>query len=443
MGLFNKKELQRISELEEQNRKLQDTIDSLGARDYLEVKEKIEQLTVQYEKDKKQAEGNIAYLNDRKEELHHQIDKLKSEIKNKESELFDISEEVELQDFGIYKPHYDCLTSEQYKERITANRLLQKKMIKDKTAMNYSDNWQLDGSKSKGRAMNNDNMKMVMRAFNYECDSIIDKVKYNNIDKIRDQIYKSANAINKLNSRNQIEIRPEYINLKIQELELVHEYRQKKQEEKEILKEQRAEEREQAKLQKEIEAERKKIQKEQAHYQTAKEKYLKELATAEESQKEEILNKIKEIDSHLEEVDKNLQDIDYRQSNQRAGYVYVISNVGSFGENIYKIGMTRRLDPQDRVDELGDASVPFTFDVHAMIFSDDAPALENALHKAFDNRKVNLVNNRKEFFNVTLDEIKEEVKKHHEKMIEIKDFPEAEQYRETLMLRKAMNKEGD
>lgn len=313
-------------------------------------------------------------------------------------------------------------------------------MIKEKTAMNYFDGWTLDGSKSKGRAMNNDNMKMVMRAFNYECDSIIDKVKYNNIEKIKDQIYKSANTINKLNIRNKIEIRPEYINLKIQELELVHEYRQKKQEEKEILREQRAEEREQAKLQKEIEAERKKIQKEQTHYQTAKEKYLKELTTAEDSQKEDIVNKIKDIDNHLEEINKNLQDIDYRQSNQRAGYVYVISNIGSFGENIYKIGMTRRLDPQDRVDELGDASVPFTFDVHAMIFSDDAPALENALHKAFDDKKVNLVNNRKEFFNVTLDEIKAEVKKHQEKMIEIKDIPEAEQFRETLMLRKAMNK---
>lgn len=440
MGLFNKKELQRIEELENVNKKLQETIDTIGAREYLDVKEKIDQLSSQFEDEKKKIDKDIYQLKLKREELHDQLKKLNQDIERKKNDLFDISEEVDLQDFGIYKPHYDCLSSEQYKERITGNRLLQKKMIKEKTAMNYFDGWTLDGSKSKGRAMNNDNMKMVMRAFNYECDSIIDKVKYNNIEKIKDQIYKSANTINKLNIRNKIEIRPEYINLKIQELELVHEYRQKKQEEKEILREQRAEEREQAKLQKEIEAERKKIQKEQTHYQTAKEKYLKELTTAEDSQKEDIVNKIKDIDNHLEEINKNLQDIDYRQSNQRAGYVYVISNIGSFGENIYKIGMTRRLDPQDRVDELGDASVPFTFDVHAMIFSDDAPALENALHKAFDDKKVNLVNNHKEFFNVTLDEIKAEVKKHQEKMIEIKDIPEAEQFRETLMLRKAMNK---
>lgn len=440
MGFFNKKELQRISELEQQNTKLQKIIDDLGASDIIKIKNHISELKNEYELKKSMFENNLADYNKKIEDLKKSINTLNSEVNSKKTELFDISEEINLQDFGIYKPHYDCLSSEQYKERITSNRLLQKKMIKEKTAMNFFDGWTLDGSKSKGRAMNNDNMKMVMRAFNYECDSIIDKVKYNNIEKIKDQIYKSANTINKLNIRNKIEIRPEYINLKIQELELVHEYRQKKQEEKEILREQRAEEREQAKLQKEIEAERKKIQKEQTHYQTAKEKYLKELTTAEDSQKEDIVNKIKDIDNHLEEINKNLQDIDYRQSNQRAGYVYVISNIGSFGENIYKIGMTRRLDPQDRVDELGDASVPFTFDVHAMIFSDDAPALENALHKAFEDKKVNLVNNRKEFFNVTLEEIKKEVKKHQEKMIEIKDVPEAEQYRETLMLRKAMNK---
>jgi len=91
--------------------------------------------------------------------------------------------------------------------------------------------------------------------------------------------------------------------------------------------------------------------------------------------------------------------------------------------------MTRRLDPQDRVDELGDASVPFNFDVHAMIFSDDAPALEAALHKAFEDRKLNMVNTRREFFNVTLDEIKEVVKKNFDKTVEFIDVADAEQYR--------------
>ena len=121
----------------------------------------------------------------------------------------------------------------------------------------------------------------------------------------------------------------------------------------------------------------------------------------------------------------------------RAGYVYIISNIGAFGENVYKIGMTRRLDPQDRVDELSDASVPFNFDVHAMIFSDDAPALENALHKAFESRKLNMVNQRREFFNVTLDEIKEVVRKNFDKTVEFVDTPNAEQYRVSLKMKEA------
>ena len=163
-----------------------------------------------------------------------------------------------------------------------------------------------------------------------------------------------------------------------------------------------------------------------------------QLSKCSEDEKEGLLAKINDIDLHLNEVDKNLKDIDYREANKRAGYVYIISNIGSFGKDIYKIGMTRRLDPQDRVDELGDASVPFAFDVHAMIFSDDAPTLENNLHKEFDDKKVNMVNGRKEFFHVTLEEIKEAVKKYNENIIEIKDTPDAEQYRESLLIRKKL-----
>lgn len=436
MGLFNKKELLRIEELEKENAQLKSTLEQSGAKDLFEINHQIANAKEEFETYKENANKEINTLKDRKEKLFNSLNKLTIEINQKKKELFDLSDDINFQEFGLYRPHYDCMTSDEYKDKIDHNRYVQKEMIKNKTALNFSDNWQLDGSKSKGRAMNNDNMKMVLKAFNFECDSIIDKVKFNNLEKIRDQIYKSASAIDKLNARNKISIRHEYIDLKIQELELVYEYRRKKQEEKEILKEQRAQQREEAKLQKEIEDARRKVLKEQSHYMTAKIKYLKEYENADPSQKEDILAKIKEIDEHLSEIDKNIEDINYRESNQRAGYVYVISNIGSFGENVYKIGMTRRLEPQERIDELGDASVPFSFDVHAMIFSDDAPALESSLHKAFEDRKVNMINGRKEFFNVTLDEIKAEIKKHHEEMIDIKDVPDAEQYRETLLIKK-------
>ena len=248
------------------------------------------------------------------------------------------------------------------------------------------------------------------------------------------RITTSRNAISRLGKMMQISISNEYYQAKVDELHLAFEYRQKKQAEKEEQREARAALREAAKLQKEIEEQRKAINKERNHYQNALLSVLKQIESS-PTPSDELIQKKNELESQLGVIDVKIKDLDYREANQRAGYVYVISNIGAFGENIYKIGMTRRLNPQDRVDELGDASVPFNFDVHAMIFSDDAPALENALHKAFENRKVNMVNHRREFFNVTLDEIKDVIRQNYDKTVEFVDIPDAEQYRESLKMR--------
>ena len=195
--------------------------------------------------------------------------------------------------------------------------------------------------------------------------------------------------------------------------------------------------REAARVQKELEEKRKQIIKEQSHYKNALASLLKQIEST-DSPSQDMLTKKETIENHLNNINTSLQDLDYRQINQRAGYVYVISNIGAFGPDIYKIGMTRRLDPQERVDELGDASVPFNFDVHAMIFSKDAPALEAALHRAFDDRKLNMINKRREFFHVTLDEIKEVVRQNYDKTVEFVDIPDASQYRESLKIKEAM-----
>lgn len=286
--------------------------------------------------------------------------------------------------------------------------------------------------------MVSDTQKLLLRAFNTECDELVAKVKYTNFDASLNKIYKSAEAISKLGTIMHISINSNYLDLKIKELRLAFEYQQKKQEEKEAQKAARAEMREAARLQKEIEAQRKKIEKEQTHYQTAYDHLLHQIEQNPDNA--DLLKKKDELENQLNDIDKAMKDIDYREANQRAGYVYVISNIGAFGPNVYKIGMTRRLDPQDRVDELGDASVPFNFDVHAMIFSDDAPALEAALHRAFEDRKLNMVNTRREFFNVTLDEIKEVVKKNFDKTVEFIDVPDAEQYRISQKMREHQSK---
>ena len=153
-----------------------------------------------------------------------------------------------------------------------------------------------------------------------------------------------------------------------------------------------------------------------------------------------LIEKRETTKKNLCDLDTALKDIDYREANQKAGYVYIVSNIGAFGENIYKIGMTRRLNPQDRIEELSGASVPFKFDVHAMIFSENAPALEAALHRAFDDKKVNMTNNRKEFFEVSLEEIKQVVLENYDKTVDFAEIPPAQQYRESLMIKEKMKK---
>ena len=276
-----------------------------------------------------------------------------------------------------------------------------------------------------------DMQKLLIRAFNSEADALIDSVRYSNYDTILKRMTASRDAISKLGKMMSIAITERYFQSKVDELKLALEYQIKKQEEKEAAKRAREELREQAKLAKEVEEARKKIDKERTHYGNALQTVIAKLSTCSEDERQALLEKKSEYESQLMDLDKAKQEVDYREANQKAGYVYIISNIGAFGENVYKIGMTRRLEPMDRIDELGDASVPFDFDVHALIFSDDAPALEAALHKAFDTRKVNMINQRREFFRVSLDEIEAVVKKNYDKTVEFIRIPPAEQFRMT------------
>lgn len=350
------------------------------------------------------------------------------------AQLVQTEEELNLQSFGVYKPRYDLMRADDYRARLMEIRAQQKEMIKAKTAVTGVTNWTVNNNAAQGRKMVSDMQKLLLRAFNSECDDVIEHVRYSNLEASEKRITSSKDAISKLGTIMGISITPAYYRLKIEELYLAFEYQQKKQAEKEEQKEARARMREEAKLAKEIEEERKKLEKEQRHYQNALHKIDAQLAGASDADRADIEQKRAELVQQLQKIDQAFKDVDYREANQRAGYVYVISNIGAFGENVYKIGMTRRLDPMERVDELGDASVPFDFDVHAMIFSEDAPKLEAALHNAFADRKLNFVNQRREFFRVTLDEIKAVVRANFDKTVEFEDFPPAEQYRQSLAL---------
>ena len=312
----------------------------------------------------------------------------------------------------------------------------QKNLIKNNSAAYFPTNFTYNNSLAQGKKLVADNVKQILRAFNNECEAIIDKVKFNNVESIRKRIIKSCEDLNKLNSKMNISISPSYLDLKLQEMNLCYEYSMKKQEEKEEAKRIREEQKEAQKLQREIEEARKTSEKERSHYKNALRRIETQMQHAGGTELAMLEERRTEIQQQISSIEEELRQIDYREANQRAGYVYIISNIGSFGKDIYKIGMTRRLDPTDRVDELGDASVPFRFDIHAMIFSDDAPALEAALHRAFDNKKVNMINTRREFFHVTLEEIEEVVRKNFDKTVEFTKIPSAEQYRESQIIRR-------
>ena len=386
----------------------------------------------------KELQNQEAALNQSISEKNTTLLSLDNEIADRKKLIISFNDDISVQDFALYQPRYSFANSTQYKDRLAQIRDKQKDMIRANAAATGDFTLLFNNSKAQGTKVVKDMQKLLIRAFNSECDEVINNVKYNNYDMSFRKITNSANQIAKLGQMLKICITTDYYNLKIEELQLALEFQIKKQEEKEEQRQLRAEERERVRLERELEEQRKKIEKEQSHYQKALLSVLKQLEEPDKSNDADLLAKRAELENQLGVIDANLQELDYREANQKAGYVYIISNIGSFGKDVYKIGMTRRLEPMERVYELGDASVPFNFDVHAMIFTDDAPKLEAALHRAFEDRKLNMVNTRREFFNVTLDEIKEVIMNNYDKTVEFVDVPDASQYRISQKMKSQM-----
>ncbi|MDX9913890.1 MAG: DUF4041 domain-containing protein [Candidatus Moranbacteria bacterium] len=422
MGILD---ILNASKIKKENEKLQILLNQLGAGDAVVVQRKIDEL---------QKEQNALTANN--ECLRSDQEKLTTQIAEKKNQLIVLEEELMLEDFALYKPKFNFNSSDEYKKRLEIIRDKQKQLIKSGVAAEGNQNWTVNNNRSQGKKMVNDMIKLVLRSFNNECDYCVDNVKFNNIERNVKRIEQSYDSLNKLGRIMQVSISFDYKNYKLEELYLAYEYQQKKQEEKEEQKKMREELREQQKLEQEIKEAREKIAKDRKHFSTAlKGLELRLQCAVDEIEKKLIQERINEINDQLTELEKEEKVIDYREQNAKAGYVYIISNIGAFGENVYKIGMTRRLEPNDRIDELGDASVPFTFDIHAMIFSDNAPELEAKIHQHFYNNRINKLNNRKEFFRADINEIEKVVKEHYDKVVDIvKDAP-AEQYRESLLVK--------
>ena len=369
------------------------------------------------------------------------IEELQLSYKQKRSVYDDLLSRIAIYDetlkyaeMGMYEPHFDFDTSEAFRDKIKEVRAKQKEMIKEKTAITCNIEWEVSGSRAEGQKMTNRGIRLTARAFNNECDAAIANVSWNNIERMEKRIVKAYEAINKMNETNKIFISPYYLQLKLDELRLAFEYKEKRQIEKEEQAELRRLEREEEQLRKEAEralAEEKKLE-------VLLDKVQEKALHSEGPELERLQAEIAKLGDELKEMQRKHDRVKAMAEQTKLGYVYVISNIGSFGENVYKIGMTRRLEPMDRVKELGDASVPFYFDVHAMIFSEDAPSLEAQIQREFADRRLNLVNYRKEYFNVTLEEIKQKVWELNPD-VEFIDEVEAREFKESEEIRAIRN----
>ena len=373
----------------------------------------------------------VLELNELKEEYNEKrplLDELKKQMAA-------IDDSLGLAEFGIYEPSFNFDESQEYKDQIEYLRWDQKEMVANKTAVIANTQWEVAGSRSKGEVMTNRNIRLTLRAFNNECAAAISNVKWNNANAMLKRIENARTQIDKANKSNDTEISEEYYQLKVEELRLTHEYREKRQEERELAKEVARQEREEARLIRDAEQARKDEQKYQKLLEAVR-------ADAGLMSSEEHQAKIEELQKQLDFAHQKTERAEAMAERTKSGFVYIISNVGSFGENVVKIGLTRRVDPFERVKELGDASVPFLFDTHAMIYSDDAPDLEGALHKEFDEKRINTANYRKEFFKVSLDEVEGAVKRLQPDASFFRDV-EAREFKETLLMReKALNEKA-
>ena len=294
--------------------------------------------------------------------------------------------------------------------------------------------WQVAGDAKAGQLMTKQYLTLILRAFNGECDAAVAKVAWNNIVKMEARIEKTYETINVMGGTMQMRITPDYLDLKLAELRLEYETDQKRHDELEEQRRIKEQMREEERAMREAEKAKQEAEAEEARYEKALEKARAELAQAKGDSLELLQQKIQHLDAALHKAHELKEKATSMAQLTRSGYVYVISNIGSFGENVFKIGMTRRLEPKDRIRELGDASVPFEFDVHALVYTEDAPSLENVFQVRFRDRAINLINPRKEFFSVSIDDI-ESVAKEIGGKFELTKLAEARDYRESLARR--------
>lgn len=368
--------------------------------------------------------------------LQHELAQLRGAAVTAQQELATVQagivetrETALLQEVGIYEYRHPLDEAVAYKGYLEALKDQVKGAVKQQQAVAQATHWTVNGSEAQGRKMVRDFSKLMLRAYNNEADHLIRTMKPYKLNSAVIRLGKTRDTIARLGKTMSIMVTDYYHRLRVYELELTADYLAKVAEEKERAREERERLREERKAMQELKREEQRLEKERDHRASV----LAQLEAAGAAGEE-----IAQARASLDEVQDALDGVLFREANVRAGYVYVISNVGAFGPDIVKVGMTRRLEPRDRVYELGDASVPFRFDVHTLIFSEDAVGLENELHAALADRRVNLVNQRREYFYTTPEDVRDLLVKRHGQVLHFETDFEALEWRQSSTIRKQL-----
>jgi hypothetical protein len=355
-----------------------------------------------------------------------ELAQLRREQAELSGQLVETREAALLQEAGVYQYRHPLDDALAYKVRLTGLQARIKDAVKVGGAVQGATSWTVNGSSREGAKMVREFSKLMLRAYNNEADNAVRSMKPYALESSIARLQKARETITRLGGTMHIAITGPYHRLRVEELELTADYLAKVAEEKERAREEKARLREEEIARREYEREQDRLRKELAHYETA-------LSTLREQGDQDGAD---HAAAKLTEIKDALDGITRRAANIRAGHVYVISNVGAFGAEMVKIGMTRRLEPLDRVRELGDASVPFRYDVHAMVFSDDAVGLETYLHHQFADRRVNLVNMRREFFRAHPAEVRDVLAGLDASIVTWVDEPEALEWRQSEQARR-------
>lgn len=352
-------------------------------------------------------------------EIRPMVASLKAERDDLQNQILVCRERLSLEEMGLFDYEHPAEDSVSLATDLAGLRSDMKLLVQSGEAIEATENFRFNDSAAQGKAFVKQMSKIMLRAYNAEAENAVGKVKAGNLAATQKRLSTAREQISKQGRMIDLNISEEYHDCRLRELELAARHFQAVNREKALEKERRAELREQKKLEQEIAQAKAKLEKERSHYERSISK-LKETGD---------LERAAELEKELARIDEDIAAADYRAANIRAGYVYVISNIGAFGEGVVKIGMTRRLEPMDRVRELGDASVPFTFDVHALFFSDDAVTVEKKLHHHFADQRLNKVNQRREFFRATPEQVLTALAAQNVSVLEFSTRAEAEDFR--------------